>query len=483
MRGKKDRTKDTAEEKLTCFKCGAEVTPHTLYCPKCNRRQPILMEGLDRAYDENLSERIKILDRELEGDRKNYYRHFILGNALYLAGDYNGAVHRYRMALDLKPDFGDAMLNLGYVLSLLGDGNGAIDMLEKFRTGHPHSNKVEGATRLIYELKGIPWHPSKPMPAAVPEVIKPGIGRRDVSLHRERVHLPSLIFVLLILALVVFGLVRGDVVKAAYGRTANTVGDFLSGHVSSEQLQADKSGEESAAEGKEGKEGGDTLLSRLFGRRKAEEKIEDEGSIEGENPAKGPPVESPGGTGKEEQKPKSDEPINLNPTSESYWPMEPGDEWRYKGIELDYQGNKVEESDKDGSIKVIKKVKGDQVPVYQVNNLGSTTYLYETNKGIFQARDAEHIGASSGPLLSKPVVVGDKWTDTKLGMGYEVVAEINLNVPAGYFRVMRIKTWLTDYPDMVTEIFFGKGIGPVKLVTGSARKGFRVWELKSYPES
>jgi len=483
MKGKKQKAKDSVEEKLSCFKCGADITPHNLYCPKCNRRQPILMEGLDRAYDHNLPVKIKTLEAELDADRKNFYRHFILGNALFLAGDYQGAVHRYKMALDMKPDFGDAKLNLGYVLSLLGDKHAAIEMLENFRTEHPHSNKVEGAMKLVYNLRGIPWHTTKPVSSTIPEIIKPGIGRKDVSIHREKVHLPSLIFVLLILILVAFGFIRRDIVDAAYGHAANTVGDFLSGHVSSTQIQADKSNSEDkgATEGKEGKQGGNDLLSRLFGRRKAEENIENEGDLGGENPAEGPPIESPKETGKEGQKP--DEPINLNPKSESYWPMKPGDEWQYKGVELNNRGEKVEGSDKEASIKVIRKIKGEEVPVYEVNNLGVTSYFYENTDGIFQARDPDRIGSSSGPTLEKPVVIGDKWSDSKLGMGYEVVEEIDLNVPAGYFRVVRIKTWLTDYPDMITEIFFGKGIGPVKLVTGSARKGFRIWELMSYPES
>ena len=31
------------------------------------------MEGLDRAYDDNLPEKIKVLETELEGDQKNFY--------------------------------------------------------------------------------------------------------------------------------------------------------------------------------------------------------------------------------------------------------------------------------------------------------------------------------------------------------------------------------------------------------------------------
>lgn len=454
-------------ETVKCFKCGTGITSHTLYCPKCNRRQSIPMEGLDRVYMDDIQASVDVLEKELDKDPRNYFRHFLLGNALFLNGDLRGALHRYRMTLEIKPDFGDAKLNLGYVFKLLDEHDNAIEMLEAFRREEPHSNKIEAAQRLLCELKGIPWMPKSPEPRRIPEIIKPGLGREKIKLHRERLNIPSLVFMILIMILVVFGIARKDVLASVYDKTSASIGSFLSSSVDSSELNDDSKRE---------KLDGNDLISRLL-------KLDEEGEGIEEDPAKAPvtpddPDDEEGSEDDNQAKP--DQPINLNPATDSFWPLNVGNTWNFEGYELDRHGGLVEGSETSGSIKVIEKVKGGATPLFKVVHLGQTSYLYENDDGIFLTKYPDRRFSTGIPQVVKPVVIGESKSEPGLGQGYEVLAEVDLDTPAGLFRTIQIKTWLLDYPNQVTEIFYAKGVGPVKLVTGSTKKGFRIRELTGY---
>ena len=464
-------------EIVQCFKCGTDITSHTLYCPKCNRRQFIPMEGLDRVFKDDIQASIDELQKELDKDPRNYFRHFLLGNALFLKGDLRGALHRYRMTLEVKPDFGDAKLNLGYVFKLLGEKDNAIEMLEAFRREEPHSNKIEAAQKLLCELKGIPWKPKHPEPKDMPEIIKPGLGCEKVNLHRDRLNVPSLVFMILIMILVVFGIARKDILASVYDKTSESIGKFLSSSVDSSELN-DASGDKEGDDSEREKLDGNDLLSRLMN------PDDEEGEGIEEDPAKAPvtPDDSDDEEGSEEEdnQPQPGQPGNLNPATDSYWPLNVGNTWKFEGYELDRHGRLVEGSETSGSIKVTEKVKGGATPLYKVVHLGQTSYLYENDDGIFLTKYPDRQFTSGLPQVVKPVVIGEIKSEPGLGQGYEVLAEVDLDTPAGLFRTIQVKTWLLDYPDQVTEIFYAKGVGPVKLVTGSAKKGFRIRELTGY---
>ncbi len=456
-------------ETVKCFKCGTGITSHTLYCPKCNRRQSIPMEALDRVFNDDIQASVDELEKELDNDPRNYFRHFLLGNALFLKGDLRGALHRYRMTLEMKPDFGDAKLNLGYVFKLLDEHDNAIEMLEAFRREEPHSNKIEAAQKLLCELKGIPWKPRYPEPKKMPEIIKPGLGRRKISLHRERLNVPSLVFTILILILVVFGITRKDVLASVYEKTSESIGSFLSSSVDSSELNDDSE--------QENLDGND-LLSRLMN------PDDEEGEWIEEDPAKAPATpddpEDEGGVEEEDNQPEPDQPINLDPASDSYWPLRVGNTWNFDGYELDRRGGLVEGSETSGSIGVTERVKGGATPLYKVVHLGQISFLYENDDGIFLTKYPDRPFTTGLPQVVKPVVIGESKSEPGLGQGYEVLAEVDLDTPAGLFRTIQIKTWPLDYPNQVTEIFYAKGVGPVKLVTGSTKKGFRIRELTGY---
>ncbi len=160
--------------------------------------------------------------------------------------------------------------------------------------------------------------------------------------------------------------------------------------------------------------------------------------------------------------------------------MKVGFTWRYSGYELDSLARLVEGSNQEGAIHVDSLARSGDTPVYEVSHLGSTSYFYENAQGIFKTSYPSRPFSTGVPNLVKPVTVGEKFSDTGIGLGYEVMEEIDINVTAGLFRTVRVKTWVLDFPSQITEIFYGKGIGPVKIVTGSKKGGFRIWELKSY---
>jgi hypothetical protein len=469
---KKNSDKDLGQ--ATCFKCGEKIHANTLYCPKCERRQPIPMEGLERAYEDNMPRFVALLESELKEDPKNYYRHFLLGNALFITGDYKGAVHRYKMSLDLKPDFGDAKLNLGYVLRLTGDWNDAITMLEGFRREQPHSNKVESAQKMICELKGVPYEPRKPEKQQQPtEIIKPRSKRKPDALRRETLNIASLIFVCIILILMIFGFARKDIVLAAYDKSAGVVGKFLSSDVSSDDIALDDNGGDEADD--KATPSGTDIIAGLFGRDENEVLEDDDWST---NPGETPIV--PEKPEEETEEPGPGEPINLEPEYESYWPMKVGSSWDFDGYELDSRASLVEGSNQKGKIRVESLARSGETPVYEVNHLGHVSYFYENSGGVFKTNYPSRPFSTGVPNIIKPVTVGEKLSDPGIGTGYEVMEEIDIKVPAGLFRTIRIKTWIPDYPDQITEVFYGEGIGPVKIVTGSKKRGFRIWELDSY---
>ena len=469
----KNRGKEQeGREIVQCFKCGTNITSHTLYCPRCNRRQPVPMEGLDRVFKDNTQASVEVLEKELEKDPRNYFRHFLLGNALFLKGDLRAAVHRYRMTLEVKPDFGDVKLNLGYVYKLLDEKDNAIEMLDAFRREEPHSNKIEAAQRMLCELKGIPWKPKHSEPMKIPEIIKPGLGREKINLRRERLNVPSLVFMILIMILVVFGIARKDVLASVYNKTSESIGSFLSSSVDSSELN-DASGDNEGDDSEREKLDGNDLLSSMW------TPDDEEGEEVEEDPAKAPVSPDDGGDDEGSQ-PDPGQPGNLNPATDSYWPINVGNTWEFEGYELDRHGRLVEGSETSGSIKVTELAKGGATPIYKVVHLGQTSYFYENDDGIFLTKYPDRPFTTGLPQVVKPVVIGESISAPGLGQGYEVMAEVDLDTPAGLFRTLQIKTWSLDYPGQVTEIFYAKGVGPVKLVTGSTKKGFRIRELTGY---
>lgn len=439
------------------------------------------MEGLERIFNDDMPEVIDRLQAELDNDPRNFFRHYLLGNAIFLNGDLLGAMHRYRMALDLNPDFGDVKLNLGYVLKLLDRKDDAIEMLEAFRREQPHSNKIEAAQKLLCELKDIPWQPKSPVPPKTPDILKPGLGRKKTMLVKERLTVPSLIFVIIILILIAFGLIRRDVLASVYSKTADTIGSFLSSEVKSDELPSDTEEESRTSEDSDNLTGHD-LLARFFGSE--EEEVEPGKDGVEEDPAKGPTIpeapENEDENGNQEEQADPDEPANMNPSSDSYWPIKPGNIWKYRGYDVDRRNRRIDGSDSTGSIKVIEEVKGGYSPVYKVDHLGQTSFFYENSDGIYLTKYPDRPYSTGVPKVVKPVIIGQAKTEPGLGQGYEVIAEVDLRVPAGLFRTIQVKTWPLDYPDHVTEIFYAKGVGPVKLVTGSAKKGFTIREMTSY---
>lgn len=65
-----------------------------------------------------------------ETDEMTADEHYLMGNALSSFGQYENATKEYRLALDMRPDFSDALNNLGIVLNRQGKYEEALEVAD-----------------------------------------------------------------------------------------------------------------------------------------------------------------------------------------------------------------------------------------------------------------------------------------------------------------------------------------------------------------
>ena len=141
----------------TRCRCGTPIRPNEPICTICDRKQNLLVDGLDKIDTEDLDMTIGRLSRDIGRNPHDYVKMFRLANAYLLKGKYEPARDHYRRVLQVKSDFTSARLNLGVVLAYLGEEKAAIEELEQYVKQDIHSPKVEIALRAICSLRGVPY--------------------------------------------------------------------------------------------------------------------------------------------------------------------------------------------------------------------------------------------------------------------------------------------------------------------------------------
>jgi len=76
--------------------------------------QGLIIDEINQMLESGkIVEAIGLIRKAIDGDKNNHQLHFVLGNALKEKGDYQAASSSYNEALRIKPDFFDAIFNLG----------------------------------------------------------------------------------------------------------------------------------------------------------------------------------------------------------------------------------------------------------------------------------------------------------------------------------------------------------------------------------
>lgn len=96
------------------------------------------------------AKKVEKLRADLKTRPKDYRLNYELGNALYDAGDQNGAITAYKKAIELNPKFVKAYVNLGETQRDKGDVKDAIATLEKASQLDPKDDLALAALGFAY---------------------------------------------------------------------------------------------------------------------------------------------------------------------------------------------------------------------------------------------------------------------------------------------------------------------------------------------
>ncbi len=105
-----------------------------------------------------LREAVRACDEALARNPKHYRAAYNKGVALHRLGEREAEVTAYRAALEVRPDYGEALFNLGAALSALRQNDEALKTWEDYvraASGDPNERPfVEAARKEIERLKG-----------------------------------------------------------------------------------------------------------------------------------------------------------------------------------------------------------------------------------------------------------------------------------------------------------------------------------------
>ncbi|GIV98438.1 MAG: hypothetical protein KatS3mg057_3095 [Herpetosiphonaceae bacterium] len=77
-----------------------------------------------------------------------------LGNARFLQGDYEAAERAYRRSIELRPEFGESLCNLGLLKAIQGDNVAALDLLAEAVSAAPDSPFVHYNLGILQQRLG-----------------------------------------------------------------------------------------------------------------------------------------------------------------------------------------------------------------------------------------------------------------------------------------------------------------------------------------
>jgi hypothetical protein len=402
-----------------------------------------LFEGLEKIPTDDLRGLVAKLEKEAEQSPWDYLKLNRLAGAYLLLGDYRNARDSYRRVLERKPDLNSARLNLGAVLACLGENDAAVAELQEFVRRDVHSPRAERALRAICSLKNVPYEDAlrETRSGALP----PPKGRAvHTAGSRSRTMYPPpaegaarprpwsaidvFLLFLIIVAVVAWYLFPAQTKPLLYAALAHMEAPFAF-------------------------------------RVTSEEPVENEGEDE-----------SAGATSDEEK--KENVVVNLNPSTESYLPLAPGNTWNYIAYDTrDPFGGS--ERDSMGSRRMRVKGLARQEPdIWAVINGDQTIYYVERSMGLYSVQDPKI--PWSGAICQIPYPAD---TGRSVRSGTQTVTverEEDVRTAAGLFRCIKLRYTEPEPAGLEWRAWYAQGIGLVKYVGGGRLGTYHVLELRDY---
>jgi hypothetical protein len=161
---------------------------------------------------------------------------------------------------------------------------------------------------------------------------------------------------------------------------------------------------------------------------------------------------------KDEQGDKSADPGN-------YYPLQAGNEWKYR---VEVGGNSAQAVSRIAKVETIDGTSLARLEAKVNDNIVATEHLRATDKGVFRYRNN---GQEINPpicLLKYPAKSGDKWegditVGKEKGKYFCETKEEQVDVPAGKFKTMKVTVTLESKGQKVTTAYwFAKDVGFVK---------------------
>ena len=115
-------------------------------CPLPARRLDIRIPPVSTDLDS--------LELATPKDAKDYLYYYRLGNDHASKGDYPKAVHCLEKSIELRPDFVDALVNLGGCYGILKDYPKSIEVLQKVLAADPDNARALGNLAVTYDQLG-----------------------------------------------------------------------------------------------------------------------------------------------------------------------------------------------------------------------------------------------------------------------------------------------------------------------------------------
>jgi hypothetical protein len=415
----------------------------------CGRKQNLLFEGLEKVQSDDIESLITKLESETAKSPYDYIKMFRLANAHALRGRFEIARDIYRKILTMKPDFTPARLNLATSMAILGDNDAAVAEFRQFVRHDPHSPKAERAIRAICSIKNIPYEDAlketvMPLPVRRPAGSPPK-GRIGSGLERKfgagttvlprpkKVNHFWTVFDGMLILIILFGVAAWFVFPAQ-----------------SKSLLA------SAV----------TYLENPFSFEVTNEAATPESS--GESGTVQPP----------EQTPTGPVVLNLNPTTDSYLPLQTGNTWSY--ITYDTASLSPNARHENTGIRTMEVSglahEGNQV--WSVDNNGAPVFYVEKSNGLFSVEDPSAPWSNLIPVVPYPAEPGKSVTTR--GQTVTIEAQEDITAPAGTFRCIRLKYTLAEPQGLEWTAWYGRGVGLVKYQGLSLDGMYHVFELRDF---
>lgn len=433
--------------RATRCRCRSVVQPNHLYCLHCGRKQNLLFDGLDKIHTQDLWSQVKVLEEEISKRPYDYIKMQRLAGVMVLLGKFGEAVELYRKILEKKPDLTSARLNMGVALAATGEDASAIAELTRYIHDDAHSPRAERVLRALCSLKKVPYEDGmlektrrqaivpvfsgKKGSTRVPDSASVEYGDKRSPKVRIKRGIGPIDIVLL---LVIIGAAAGWYMFPSESR------NFLDKVIST--IEAPLS------------------FSVRYGRDNA-----GTSGTSGED-------ENRGNNADEKT------PINLNPATDSYFPLAGGNRWEfvtYDSRNSEGVGNRESTGIREMSVTGLANA---EKGVWRVNNSGVEYFYVERTDGIFTTDSSTTPWGGLICVVPYPPTIG--YSVETHGQTVTVIGEEDVQTSAGLIRCVKLHYTLGADSGIEWWSWYGKGVGLVKYVGGGRDGTYHVLELREF---